>query len=141
MSGFSNDLELWIAKCEGYRKYPYKDTVGKLTIGFGRNLDSRGLSKDEALYLMRNDIKKCQEELEKFPWYSDQPFVVKDALINMAYNLGVPRLLKFKKMIKHLHEKNYVKAAEESLNSKWRIQVGKRADDVAIMIRMGAFDE
>lgn len=134
---FETKLEEWIARCEGYRKHPYHDTVHKLTIGFGRNLSANGISQDEALYLMRNDIKKCIKELERYEWYSDQPPMVKDALINMCYNLGLPRLLKFKRMIFCLTKKDYTNAAKEALESKWASQVGYRAKDVAVMIRHG----
>ena len=45
---------------EGLRLKPYQDTIGKLTIGYGRNLDDRGISKEEAEYLLRNDISRVK---------------------------------------------------------------------------------
>lgn len=55
----------------------------------------------------------------------------------MAYNLGISGLLKFKKMLKTLEEENYPKAAKEMLDSLWAIQVGKRADHLAYLMRHG----
>lgn len=131
-------LEEWIIRCEGYKKYPYKDTVDKLTIGFGRNLEDRGISVQEGMMLLRNDLRTCIAELTRYSWYREQPPMVRDALINMCYNLGMPRLIKFKKMIYFLNKKDYTNAAKEALDSKWAAQVGKRAKDVAVMISEGA---
>lgn len=125
----------WIRNCEYYKKKPYLDSQGKLTIGYGRNLQENGLSLEEAEFLMKNDIKRAEEELKGFHWYRNQPDNVKKALLNMNFNLGLPRLLSFKKMINALMEKDYAKAAAEALNSKWAEQVGNRATDIAVMIR------
>lgn len=84
-----------------------------------------------------NDFARCQKELAQYSWYVDQPQNVKDALMNMNFNLGISRLLGFKKMITALVAKDYTKAAIEALNSKWSQQVGQRAKDVALMIRQG----
>jgi len=62
---------------------------------------------------------------------------VKNALLNMCFNLGINRLLGFKKMVAALQEKNFTLAAKEALNSKWAEQVGERAKDIALMIRQG----
>lgn len=116
---------------------PYTDTVGKLTIGWGRNLEENGISQEEADYLFDNDIAICEKELSKCKWYVDQPEGVQAALLNMCFNLGLPRLKGFKRMISALKEKNYTQAAIEALDSKWAKQVGQRAKDVAVMLREG----
>ena len=117
--------------------HPYTDTVGKLTIGYGRNLDDNGISQKEADYLFDNDFNRCQHELAQCSWYTTQPEGVQAALINMCFNLGLPTLKGFKRMIAALDAKNYTLAAQEVLNSKWAIQVGQRAKDVAVMLREG----
>jgi lysozyme len=132
-----DNLEAWLKKCEGYNPKPYLDTVGKLTIGWGRCLDSVGISIDEAQLMLDNDIKTATKELEKHSWYLTQPENVKTALINMCFNMGISRLLGFKRMIAALISKDYTKASLEALNSKWANQVGDRARDVALMIRQG----
>jgi len=117
--------------------HPYIDTAGKLTIGYGRNLDDRGISQAEADFLFDNDFANCQRELSDCDWYRDQPEGVQAALINMCFNLGLPRLKGFKRMIAALEAKNYTLAALEALDSKWATQVGQRAKDVAVMLREG----
>lgn len=84
-----------------------------------------------------NDFNDVQRELSTCSWYVDQPEGVQAALINMCFNLGLPRLLGFKRMIAALEAKNYTLAAKEALNSKWATQVGDRAKDVAVMLREG----
>lgn len=130
-------LKDWIKKCEGFKSHPYLDTVGKVTIGYGRNIDDNGISEQEADVMLDNDIDRCRKELSPYSWYSEQPFGVQDALVNMCFNLGISRLLGFRKMIAALEAKNYTQAALEALDSKWANQVGKRAKDVAVMIRAG----
>lgn len=125
----------WIKHHEGLRLFPYNDTVGKLTIGYGRNLQDNGITIQEAEILLNNDIKKCVSELSNFEWFTSQPEKVRWALINMCFNLGLTRLLGFKKMIKALEQKDYLTASIESLDSKWANQVHERANDIALMIR------
>ena len=131
------NLKEWIKSCEGYRSHPYKDPRGNLTIGWGRNLDSIGLSESEADSLIDNDIARCERELAPFEWFKNQPEGVKAALINMSFNLGIGKLLLFEKMIAALSANDYAMAAIQVLNSNWAFQVGQRAKDVAVMIREG----
>ena len=115
----------------------YLDTVDKQTIGWGRNIEDNGISKEEADFMFDNDFARCQRELAPFPWYVNQPQNVQDALMNMCFNMGIGRLLGFKKMIVALTVKDYTKAAIEALDSKWAGQVGQRAKDVALMMKQG----
>lgn len=131
------NLKDWIKHHEALRLQLYLDTVGKQTIGWGRNIEDNGISKEEADFMFDNDFARCQRELAPYPWYVNQPKNVQDALMNMCFNLGIGRLLGFKKMIMALTAKDYTKAAIEALDSKWAKQVGQRAKDVALMIRQG----
>lgn len=128
------ELKNWIKKHEGLRLLPYEDTVSKMTIGYGRNLSDNGISAQEADFLFNNDFERCKKELSEYSWYVDQPLNVQGALINMCFNVGINRLLGFKKMIAALSAKDYSKAAKEALDSQWATQVGQRAKDIAIMI-------
>ena len=129
------ELKDWIRHGEGFDNMPYIDTVGKLTIGYGRNLQDNGISKDEAEYLLNNDVIRAIRDIEDYPWYQEAPESTKRALVNMSFNLGLTRLLTFKKMIAALISHDYTKAALEALDSKWAKQIGDRAKDVALMIR------
>ena len=125
----------WLKTCEGYNSHPYLDTVGKVTIGWGRCLDTVGISQDEAQLMLENDLRQAEKDLSGLFWFHYQPQHVKDALTNMVFNLGLTHFLTFKKMIHALIAKDYTTAAVEALDSKWAKQVGKRARDIALMIR------
>lgn len=113
---------------EGVEKYPYTDTVGKLTIGVGRNLTDRGLSDDEVSYLLNNDIKLCEDELDVcMHRWRDLSENRRNVLIDMMFNLGRGRLLGFRKTIAAIESEDFRRAAHEMLSSKWAEQVGRRA--------------
>ena len=121
---------------EGVEKKPYKDAVGKVTIGIGRNLDDRGLSDDEIEYLCANDIRIVEVELDRHaPWWKSAPEGVQIGLANMCFNLGWPRLSGFKKMLGCLERGEHAAAAEHALDSKWAEQVGERAERIADLFR------
>jgi lysozyme len=124
---------------EGLRLKPYKCTAGKLSIGYGRNLDDMGISEVEAMVMLRNDIEQCYQELEMFSWFSDLDQVRQEALVDMLFNLGLPTFLEFKKTLKFVAEGKYSQAAEEMLRSKWANQVGDRAKELAYMVDTGCY--
>ena len=134
MGNLTDDL----IRHEGFRRKPYRDTVGKLTIGVGRNLDDLGISEDEALFLLNNDITRVRTELVyAFRWFPKLNDVRRDVITNMAFNLGVPRLKRFKNMIRNIENADWVGAADEMLDSKWARQVGRRAKELSARMRMG----
>lgn len=121
---------------EGLRLKPYKDTVGKVTIGVGRNLDDVGITEYEARYLLENDIGVAMSELDReISWWRGLPEPAQRALVNMCFNLGWPRLSKFKGMLWALKDGDYPSAAEEALDSRWAAQVGQRAHRIADLYR------
>jgi lysozyme len=122
---------------EGLSLYPYTDTVGKVTIGFGRNLTDNGISTEEASQLLKNDMMNVVDEMRVRFMGMELSEGVERALLNMAFNMGVPRLKKFKKTWAALYGGHYATAAEEALDSRWGKQVGARAQRVAALIREG----
>lgn len=130
------DLQDWIKNCEGLDLKSYVDTNGHLTIGWGRNLED-GIRLDEAELMFQNDLKQTIGELEPLSWFNSQPQGVKNALINMNFNLGITKMLEFEDMICCLERKNYPGAAHAALNSLWAKEVGQRAKDIAVMISEG----
>lgn len=133
-----HDLHNDLVRDEGLRLKPYRDTVGKLTIGIGRNLDDVGISEAEAHTLCENDIARTIHDLERrLPQFNGYPEIVQRAVANMAFNLGVSGLLGFKNMIAALDRGDYQEAAAHALDSKWARQVGRRAQRVAALIREG----
>lgn len=131
--GLALDL---IKKHEGLRLKPYKDTVGKLTIGYGRNLDDNGISQYEAEVLLHDDVQLCYAQCIKLPCWDKLNEARKAALLDMCFNLGITRLKTFKNMFGALEVGAYNRAAAEMLNSKWAAQVKTRATELAeIMIK------
>ena len=129
------ELSAWIKSYEGFDAKPYIDSVGKLTIGYGRNIEDNGISPEEADYLFNNDLNRSIAELERFKWFTNSPDAIKKALINMNFQLGITRLLSFRNMINALIDKDYTRASIEALDSKWATQTPNRAKDIALMIR------
>ena len=112
---------------EGYRQFPYADTLGIQTIGYGRNLESRGISEPEASELLANDIKAAEDILDSYDYYFNLSGQRKAVLIDMMVNMGAPKFAGFKRMHAALAAKDYNMAAIEMLDSKWAEQVGQRA--------------
>lgn len=125
---------------EGRRKKAYRDTVGKLTIGVGRNLDDRGLRDDEIDLMLKNDVAESIGECRRlFRMFDQLNSVRQEVLVNMMLNLGFSRLSGFKRMHAALSDGNFVEASRQMLDSKWASDVGARADRLANAMRTGAF--
>ncbi len=140
---------------EGIKLNPYRCSAGFLTIGVGRNLDanplsleeikilgrrdlSSGITRQEAFLLLRRDIKKtvenCRRSISFFDSLDDERQYV---LVDMAFNLGIKGLLKFKKMLMFIGVGNYRRAAAELLASRYAGQVRLRAERLAAVMRNG----
>ncbi len=126
------------------RLLPYRDSVGKLSIGIGRNLDDKGISLEEAHALLRNDIVEHLDLLDKYlPWWRKLDDERQRALANMAFNLGVGpseeqpqgKLLTFRNTLAAIERGDYQAAAEGMAASRWARQVGARADRLVAMMR------
>lgn len=121
---------------EGLRLKPYLDIKGKLTIGVGRNLDDTGITREEALHLLQNDIQRIQKELSFRVRHWDQLSPVRQrVLIDMAFTLGVAGLFKFRKMMTAVEHGKFEKAADEILLSRYATQVKERAKRLANWMR------
>lgn len=123
---------------EGLRLKPYRDTVGKLTIGVGRNLDDVGISQDEAMEMLANDIRRTYSSLTTaIPWMTKLNDARQNVLLNMAFNLGIAGLLGFKHTLDLVQRGDYSGAADAMLQSKWARQVGNRAVRLSEQMRSG----
>ena len=131
---FDAIVENWLREEEGYKRFPYLDTEGILTIGYGRNLKDVGISPVEAEFLQRNSIRVAITEAKSFPWFDDLSELRRAVIVDMLYNIGLPRFKSFKKMILAVINKDYRRTALEMLDSKWAKQVGDRADKLAYVM-------
>jgi lysozyme len=131
-------LKAQLRKHEGVRNRPYRDTVGKVTIGVGRNLDDKGLRPSEIELLLDNDVDEVLDEIEKaLPWFATLSEKRQRVIADMVFNLGITRFLEFKATISAIRNGRFGVAADQMLASKWARQVGQRARDLAAMMRDG----
>ena len=128
-----------LIKHEGIELKPYRCTSDKLTIGVGRNLDDNGISHETAMLMLTEDIDAAVEDLRRnLSWFDAAPVPVQEALVNLAFNMGMPNLMQFRKTLILLRDGAWDKAADELLDSRYATQVGYRANQVADMIRSAA---
>ena len=154
-----DDLIEKLIQHEGLRLEVYEDSLGIATIGIGRNLEDRGITPEElewmdipnmaivhtmgiteadAMYLAQNDVQIVEEELlRSHPCVENLDAVRQLVLVDMAFNMGVPRLSKFKKMWAAIHENNFDEAAKEMLDSRWANQVKSRSTKIAHAMHTG----
>lgn len=135
-SASNADLIEMLRRHEGVRLKPYCDSVGKLTIGIGRNLDDVGLTEEEAEYLAENDLGRLRVQFDQaIPWWRTLDHPRQLVLLNMGFNLGCAGLLNFKKMLTAVERGDYQVAAAEMLDSNWAIQVHRRALELAALMQ------
>lgn len=127
-----------LSRDEGVRLKPYRDTVGKLTIGTGRNLDDVGISNDENNLMLSNDIGRTCAALDKsLPWWRNLDPVRQRVLVNMAFNMGIGTLLGFHNTLAAIQISDWQSAHAGMLGSHWAEQVGERAQRLANMMLTG----
>lgn len=123
---------------EGVKLKPYRDTVGKLTIGVGRNLDDKGIRPDELALMLDNDITEAEATAKVlFPSFDSLSDNRKAVLVNLAFNLGQARLALFRKLRKAVETQDFDAAYVEMVTSTWADQVGQRAVRLAKLMKDG----
>lgn len=110
-----------IKESEGFKGVVYKCTEGFDTIGYGTRLP---IMKEEAALLLEYRLKAFVKELEqREPFVNKLPLDKQEILAEMAYQMSVGGLMKFKGMWKALKAFDYVTASEEMLDSLWYRQM------------------
>ncbi len=136
-------VEELLIKEEGFSSHVYRDHLGYLTIGIGRLIDERkggGITKAEALYLLRNDIKKRKLELDHWiPWWETLNSTRRAVLLSMSFQMGVDGLLGFKNTLKAVKKGDWKKAANGMRSSRWARQTPGRAERMSKAMESGAF--
>jgi lysozyme len=139
---------------EGERLKPYKDTVGKWTVGVGRNLDdvgtaplnrsvedvkAHGITAAESAQMLDHDLDRVDADLDRrLPWWRKLDPVRQRVLVNMAFNMGIDSFCGFTNTLRMVERGDYEEAAAGMMASKWARQVHARADRLASMMRTGA---
>ena len=140
-------LQVQLKRHEGFRRHPYRCPAGKLTIGYGRNLDENGISRAEAGELLSNDLSYAFDDVaalvgEDIFWRMVGASPARLAVLaNMAYNMGRATLSQFQHMLAAVEDSDWERAAEEMLDSRWAHQVGDRATELAAQMRTGEWQD
>ncbi len=160
-----HSLEDQLILHEGLKLRTYRCPAGYWTIGVGRNLEAKGLTDfeqmhifgrdgmskqevierlkeqgvttEQAMWLLANDISECIKDLKTFTWFDQLDDVRAKVVIDMRFNLGRAGFRKFRKMIAALERGNYGAAADEMVDSAWYHQVGNRSKRLVAMMRTG----
>jgi len=133
-----NSAFISLKEDEGYSQFPAADTGNTLVIGYGLNINLEGVTKAEAAWLLNSKINQCVADLVRaLPWFADLDVVRQAALVNMRYNLGMPRLSKFKKMLAALKIQDWKTAAKECLDSDAARSLPNRYGRLANILRGG----
>ena len=124
---------------EGYRSHPYRCPAGKLTIGYGRNLDDVGIGMGEAEALLLNDVDRAHHAAARvfgrFAYLNDAR---QNVLVEMAFQLGEGGLAGFRNFLDELAAEDFEAAAHQMLTSKWARQDSPaRARELAAIMRTG----
>lgn len=127
-----------VALHEGFRDRPYRDTVGKLTIGYGWNIDDTPMEREAAEVQLTKKLEKCEVECNRsIDFFGNLTQARREVLVEMCFNLGLEGLLGFKNTLNLMGLSRHEEAASQMLLSKWATQVGKRAKDLSEKYRRG----
>jgi lysozyme len=139
------DILSQLARDEGFRPDPYKDSRGFNTVGIGHNLDANPLpdeqypmSLDRAKQILADDLSRIWSKLQiALPWVVSLPDVYAGILKNMSFNMGANGLLQFHHMLAYIQAGNYAAAANAMQQSAWFTQVGDRAKRLVQQMQSG----
>jgi len=128
-----NRLYKTLERQEGFRRFPYRCTAGRLTGAIGRNLQDNGFRYSEALFMLRNDVDECVADMRQlFDNFNALPDEIQEVVVNMRFQLGPGKFRTFKRMIAAVKAWRFEDAAKEMRDSKWyRDDTPSRAEELA----------
>lgn len=122
---------------EGRKLRAYEDSLGVWTIGYGTNLQELEIDDELATKWLYDKLRQAEASARGYPWFNNLNQARKDVIVEMLYNLGLPRFDKFVKLKRALSEQKWDAAAAEMLDSEWHKQVGVRAERLARQMETG----
>jgi lysozyme len=140
-----------LPRSEGRRATPYKDTVGKWTVGVGHNISDKGLpgyacvdlitqgslSDENIDKLLSDDLADVLRDCNAIPVYKTLNPVRQSVLADMVFNMGLGSVLGFQNTLAFIGKGDWKNAAANMLKSKWAEQVGSRANELARLMETG----
>jgi len=130
-----------VQRHEGFSQFPYLDSVGNTTIGYGTNLTVRGITKLEASLIARSEITKLVDRLSTLSWWNCLNTPRSCVILDIAYAVGFEGLLEFRRMIDDISRMDFISAATEILMSKFAKQDRSRAREDALIMHDGSLKE
>lgn len=136
---------------EGLRLEAYICPAGKLTVGFGHNCEDRPvagvekvgdtITRTRADQLLLEDVSLLADELDsRISWWRTLDEPRQGVLLNMAFNMGTPKLMGFKRALGAMKIGDYARAGTEMLDSQWARQVRGRAAELARQMVLGDWE-
>ena len=135
--GYQSELLQQIKEHEGLRLKLYKCPAGKLTIGYGHNIEDNGLSKSACEFVLYDDIDEAQKNVCSifgYEFFESLPVCKRVALVDMMFNLGMAKFLTFKRFIFAVETQNWENASREVVNSRAYEQNKRRYKKIAEQI-------
>lgn len=117
-----------VKQSEGFRTHLYKCPADRWTIGYGRNLEDNGITREEAEFLLSNDLAGAIEDAERLDFFPELDPVRQMIVVDMIFNLGAAGFSKFRRLQAALRIHDYQLAAHEMRDSRWYNQVGRRSE-------------
>ena len=130
-----------VKRHEGLRLKPYKCSAGKLTIGYGRNIEDNGITESEADMMLATDLSNSIREVQANIDLTHCNKARRAVLANMCFNMGINRLLKFVKTIRFIERGAFKLASEEMMDSVWAEKLTGRASELSRQMLTGEFSE
>jgi len=123
---------------EGVKYEIYNDHLGYATFGIGHLITDKDpeygkpigtkITEERVNEVFQTDVELYISETKSvFPGLENKPEKIQLVLVNMCFNLGAPRLSKFKKFIAAIDQEQWMEASLEMMDSQWARQVGPRA--------------
>ena len=124
-----------IKESEGFVEHVYNDSLGIPTIGYGFAIKDLILDEDIAEEILLRKVKALALRVQnKFDWFNTAPDIIKEVVVEMAFQLGLRGLSRFRKTISYLEKENYLEASKEMLDSKWAKQTPNRAKKLSKIV-------
>lgn len=130
-------LRARLTRTEGRRNRPYVDTKGFTTIGIGHNLTVNGLSDTIVEAILQEDLAIAVNDAGQLPVYNELDPIRQTVLVDMIFNMGIDKVKEFVNTLAYLSKGDWDNAAVQMLASAWAAQVGRRAIELANIIRNG----
>ena len=123
-----DNIKEMLIKNEGLCLNLYKCSLGYNTIGVGRCLDKNGISEDEAMYLLENDIQRVVDNLDKI-WevWRSFPVPAQEVCVDCTFQMGITGFMNFRRTRALMEMGAWLEASEEILRSKYAVQTPNRA--------------